>query len=549
MRWWWWLAALVVVGGCAALVASKWWRAAEPARALPVPNGDHEIVFLHVTTSGETWESFVYGAKRAEMTAHGGPSGFTVDDSGAFPDRTTAVPEVVIARTGCAGKLRVRWYKVTNYAPTGAWVQALAERTPPPLAIIGGGSSDRAAELAEAMRRGSWSGAKPLLLISTATADAVYPDVDNYTPDYKPPKLIELYDRSFRFCFTNRQMAEAVTDFVLTDPGLRPGPAVLPGLRAVPGAAGGGWALLPWLAELRADAPGVATFPDAPAAQPGVLPGFVVAWKDDPYSLDLMEQFRDALDKQGQRDGRPRVALGINQIPFSTGQFARPNPHEAQTVDHLLENLPRRGERTLLVIPTITAPARRVLGALAQGNPATARRLVAVTGDGIPVNALYRDGEFAWPVRALPIPLVLFTHADPFDWDEPTDPAPPKGYELPPPVKPTDVKSSTEDVLLFNGLARVLAVSAFPDGTDRITDGPDALAARFRTLAPAFFDPSGNRLSGSGEHVVVLRPTSRVDGVVTYPDAVLEVWTRPDGTAWKRIHARPVVQTMRPTSE
>jgi hypothetical protein len=307
----------------------------------------------------------------------------------------------------------------------------------------------------------------------------------------------------------------------------------------VPGAAGGGWAVLTWLWELRAE------LPDEPANKPAV-PAFAVTWEDDPYSIDLAEQFRESLAEQAGRPWRPRVTVESNRIPFSSGRFARPNPYEAEVVDYILEKLPRRGDRTLLVIPSVTAPARRVLGALAQGNPAVARRLVAVTGDGIPVNALYRDGEFAWPVRAIPIPLVLFTHADPFDWDEPNDPAPPRGYELPPPVKPTDVKSSTEDVLLFNTLVRVLARGAFPEGSNRIVDGPDTLTARFRTLAPAFFDPSGNRLTGSGEHVVLLHPTTRVEGTVTYPDAVIEVWTRPDGGDWKRIHARPVVQTVRP---
>jgi hypothetical protein len=473
------------------------------------------------------------------MAAHGGPGGLRVDDSAAFPDRTTAVPEVVISRDGFAGKLRVRWYKLTNYAPTDAWVRELAARNPAPLAIVGGGSSDRARELAEAMRDRAWRGQKPLLLLTTATADTVYGD------EYKPIPLIGLYDRSFRFCFTNRQMAEAVTDFVLTDPGLRPGPAVLPGLRAVPGAAGGGWALLPWLAELRAPPPGVPALPGEQVPKPD-LQAFAVMWEDDPYSQDLYDQFRDAIYEQGSRPGRPWVRIDRSVVPFSAGRFARPNPYEAQVVDHILTNLPPRGDRTLLVVPTITAPARRVLGGLAQGNPAAARRLVAVTGDGIPVNALYRDGEFAWPVRALPIPLVLFTHTDPFDWDEPTDPVPPPGYELRPPAKPTDVKSSTEDVLLFNTLARVLARAAFHDGDGRVVEGADALAARFRALVPAFFDASGNRLTGSGEHVVVLRPTPRVEGTVTYPDAVLEVWTRPDGGAWKRIHARPIVQTVRP---
>ena len=101
---------------------------------------------------------------------------------------------------------------MTNYAPTDAWVKALAARNPAPLAIVGGWSSDRARELAEAMTATTWPGQKPLLLLATATADAVYPDEDNYEPGYQPPKLIGLYERSYRFCFTNRQMAASVTD-------------------------------------------------------------------------------------------------------------------------------------------------------------------------------------------------------------------------------------------------------------------------------------------------------------------------------------------------
>ena len=538
MRRWWVVVGLLALAGGFALYRAGWWGAAETARPLPVPDGDHEVAFLHISTAGDTWENFVWGAKRAEMAAPGGPTGLRVDDSAAFPDRTTAVPEIVISRDGFAGKVRVRWYKITNDAPTRAWVKALAARNRPPLAVVGGWSSDRARDLADALAVANWPGQKPLLLLATATADTVYGD------DYRPLKLIGLYERSFRFCFTNRQMARAVTDFVFTDPILRPGPAVLPGLRAVPGSAGGPWAMLPWLAELRAGAPGIPTLPDAKAPKAD-WPAFAFTWEDDPYSSDLYEQFSAAISEQGtQRTGRPWLEVMRNKVPFSAGRFARPNPYEAHCVDEILKSLPRRGERTLLVIPTVTAPARRVLGALAQGSPGAARRLVAVTGDGIPVNALFRDGEFAWPVRAVPIPLVLCTHADPFDWDEPGDPNPPRGYELQPPAKPGDVKSSTEDIQLFSTMARVLARGAFADGAARVTDGADALTARFRE--PGFFDDRGDRTTGSGEHVVVLRPTPRVEGVVIYPDAVIEVWTRPDGATWTRVRSRPVVQTVRP---
>src|SRR5262249_38717084 len=157
-------------------------------------------------------------------------------------------------------------------------------------AMVGGWSSDRAKELADAMAPIVWPDQKPVLLLTQATAETVEPE--NYESGTPPPKLIKLYDRSFRFCFTNKQMAKAVTDFALTDPPLRPGPAVLPGLRAVPAAAGGPWTMLPFLAELEADTPGVPAYSNAPANEPGI-PAFAVAWNDDPYSLDLAEQFRE----------------------------------------------------------------------------------------------------------------------------------------------------------------------------------------------------------------------------------------------------------------
>lgn len=546
MRWWLLAWVLMVAGiGVVAWWISSWWRGLEVAKPRPVPSGDHEIAWMHIPTSGETWEHFVWGLKRAEMATADGPRGLRVDDSAAFPDRTTAVPEVVIAREGFAGRLRVRWYKITDDAPTAAWIQALAARDPAPLAVIGGWSSDRARELAEAMAATTWPGEKPLLLLATATAESVYLEEDSYRPDYQPPKLLSLYERSYRFCFTNRQMADAVTDFVMNDPELRPGPVVLPGLRLIPGAAAGPWAILPGLAEMLATAPGVPAFASQTVEQPG-WPAFAMIWKDDPYSLDLAQQFRAALAEQGERPGRPRVFVESSLIPFSTGRLTRPNPFEAQVVDHILANLPRRGERTILVIPTVTAPARRVLGALALGTPGSARRVVAVTGDGIPINALFRDGDVMWPVRSIPIPLVLFTHANPFDWDEPGGAVAPPGYELPPPTQPGEVKNSTEDIQLFTLMCGVLVRAAFPEGSDRLIDGADTLRQRFQSLDPPFFDcESGNRLAGSGEHVVVLRPAPRAEGVVTYPDATIEVWTRQDNTAWVRIHTRPIIQTSR----
>src|SRR5439155_12627543 len=88
-------------------------------------------------------------------------------------------------------------------------------------------------------------GAAPLLLITTATADEV-------TPPDNPGAVIALNalhaGRTFRFCFTNGQMAGAVSDFLWGQEDLRP---------------------------------------DAD-------PVYTVAWQDDPYSVDLAERFRHA---------------------------------------------------------------------------------------------------------------------------------------------------------------------------------------------------------------------------------------------------------------
>jgi hypothetical protein len=508
--------AAVLVAGLGAGLFGRLRPARTAAAPEPVPAGDHEVAWLHVPTAFETWDNFVRGVKRAEM-AGDGPAGLEVDESGAYPEKTTAVPEVVVRRKGFAGALRVRWYKVTDDAPAEAWAAALAARDPAPLAVLGGWSSDRAKTLADALRDAAWPGPRPLLFLANATADKVDPDDDIATGGQGPP-LISVYDRSFRFCFTNRQMAEAVTDFVLSDPTLRPGPVVLPGLRAGPAAAAGGWAGL------------TAAAADLGSGKPPA--GHVIEWKDDPYSTDLSYKFREELRR------RAGLVLTTQCVPFSTGRMNRPNPAEAGAAEHVLANLPPPGHRTLLVIPTVSAPARRTLRAIVQGEPDVGRQLVAVTGDGMSVNTFFRDREFAWPVRSLPVPVVLFTHAHPFDWDKPgAGPPAPPGYEQLAPA-PGAVRSSTEEVGLFTRLARVVAAAAFPDGAPAVAAGPDAVAARLRALGPPFFDANGDRRAGTGEHVVVLRPGFPGEG---RGGPALEVYARhPDGPGWRRVNVTPL---------
>jgi len=508
MRYAWW--TIVVIGlVVAGIVATQldWFHVARAAATpLPVPAGDEEIAWLHNPTSYESWENFVSGVKRAEMESESGPSGLTVDVSDAYPERTTAVPEVVVNRRGFTGGVRVRWYKVTDEASQEAWVKALAARDRAPIAVLGGWSSDRAKELADAMRDAVWKGQEPLLFISQATADEVYRAADNYPIGYVPPQLIKLYDRSFRFCFTNKQMAEAVTDYVFSDPDLKPGPA--------------------------------------PAADAPALPGFAIAWEDDDYSIDLSRQFRREIRRRSDEPGAARIAMILDTVPFSVGRLNRANSRETAVVGQILRQLPPPGIRTVLVVPTVSAPARRTLRALVQGNPAVGKQLVAITGDGIGVNTFFRDRDFAWPVRSLPVPVVLFTHADPFAWDLPGGPSPPPDFAIAPPLAGQS-RSSTEDIQHFTRLARIASAALFPDGGHEVAHAADAVRTSLRSTR--FFDADGNRMSGTGEHVVVLRPTPTFEAAreQLHTDAVLEVYVREGGGTgrkWTRLHAQPLVR-------
>jgi hypothetical protein len=452
------------------------WTGDRPVTApLPVPAGDQEMAWIHTTTNAATWERLVSGVVRAQMTV----PGLRVDDSRAFLDSTTATPELVLSKDGHAGRLRVRWYKLQSDITTADWVRALAGRTPAPLAVIGGGSTDRALDLARPMAaQTDWKGDRPPLLITTATAD-----YDTY--DASKVRLVDLYDdRTFRFCFTNARMAEAVIDFVASRPDLRP-------------KAGD------------------------PAGPVSVL---TVYWDDDQYSVDLQDQFTEALKRRFDDAAGVRFA-GKWNVPFSVGGFVSPNLHEAAVAEDVarrVRELP--DERVLLVLTGTVQPARRLLRAVVEADPDAADRLVAVTGDGVPTNAVLRDGEFAWPVAAVPVPLVFFAHNNPTAWDAAgSTPAPPAGYAFAPP-------NGTEEAMHFGEMGRVIAGACYPPNEPLVARG-DALVARLHARRPAFFDANGERGGGTGEHVLVVRPR---------PDPTLSVFRRGEDKRW--VPVRPPIE-------
>lgn len=475
---------------------------------LPVPEGDQEIAWLHTTTNGTTWERFVSGVARAQMLV----PGLHVDDSAAFVDQSSNVPELVLSMDGRAGRLRIRWYKLTAEATASYWVSAFAMRSQPPLAMVGGGSSDRAFDLARALaRQTNWHGDRPLLLITTATADEVV-GADETRPNVGL-NLIDVYDdRSFRFCFSNRQMAEAVLDFVWATPGLRPERFADTAIAAV--------------------ASGLIV-PNRPPLRPQVFSG---SWQDDPFSTDLHAQFRQSLDhllNSVSEHDSPANFSSWN-IPYSVGGFNRPNPHEAKVVEEMLKKFSTlEPQRSILILPTITQPARRLVRTLVDAHPLIGKQLTAIMGDGIPVNAVYRDGEFAWPAHSMSVPLVLFTHHNPVAWDDATTtPRPPPGYELLPP-------NSTEDVLHFAEMTKVMVEACYapPGAKTPLVSRADTLADHLRQQCPTVFDGNGNRRGGTGEYVVVITPEQLLstDRLSARPRIVLEVWRRDEDRTWKAI--------------
>ncbi|MBL8792824.1 MAG: hypothetical protein JNM56_02870 [Planctomycetia bacterium] len=494
----------ILVGGYFVLGSFGILGTALEAKAKAVPPGDQEVAYIQAATNGASWERFITGMKRIQKLW---PE-LEIDASRAFPEQSAAVPEVVLSYPGASGKLWVRWYKLTSEASSERWVQELAQREPPPLALIGGGSSDRARDLAQALqeRRGQWRGEPPLLLITTATADNVGDSVPQQP-------LMSLYPGlSYRFCFTNSQMAEAIWDFVWTRDDLRPYTqpnTVLPG--AIGQLAGGDlWGGLPWLLW--------------GSAQPQPYMVHIVRWLDDPYSRDLAHQFWTLFDNPDY----PSMPVNLLSVPYSVGGFLTPNPREALAVQQMIRYMPlSHEERFLLILPAVDKPARRFLRALASAAPREVGNVVVVTGDSISFNTLYRDRQISWNILDLPAPVVAFCHQNPVAWAR-ADGAPPQQT------------TGTDDELLNADIMQLLVEAAF--SLPASPASPPALVANAAQLNEAikrrralYFGPDGNRLGGSGEFLMVLRPL--VVGGRVLPHATLEVWERKraaDHTYWDR---------------
>jgi len=550
------LSAAVVVG--AVVVVFQGPPVQGRPAPLPVAAGELEIVWLYTATNAASWERFVTAVRRTAERLQDDHPGLEADVNAAFPQQTTAVPQVALTLPGSGPRFVFRWYKLTSDWKTRDWIEALLKRQPPPLAIIGGSSSDNARELAAHLNQFAEElpeAARPLLLLTTATADRVapYPRTRETAAaeeaTVSPPvggkssrgvRLTRLYPgRTFRFCFTNRQMALAVTDFIWSQ------------------------------ADIRPDSD----------------PVYMAKWDDDSYSRDLVDAFWEQLHVVMAQsmanqwawlsgsaaaglwpplypagsgiypvdrlpldpdDSGSRFYLAIPPTPqvidSSVGAYSTPNRYEAKVARDLLDllkNQPRQQKRPLMILTGQSQPSRRFLRALLRSVPDLAGRFVVATGDAISFNTVYRDRQIAWNIQDLPFPLVFFCHHNPIDPgagfrpDEDGDNRTEEGEVN------TTATTGTEDVLLFGDIVEALIQTGAPVDAPVCADAAE-LAERLAgarllgdrivlgTQGIRLFKKDGQRQSGTGEHVVCLRPAFNDFRDLLLPEATIEVW------AWRR---------------
>src|SRR5438093_684382 len=89
------LIVLAVLGLAAAVLALRPGPSLAP-RPSPVGPNDLEVAWLYPATSMSSWERFVTAVERTGTTLKDVAGDLEVDTRSAFPQQTTAVPEVAL---------------------------------------------------------------------------------------------------------------------------------------------------------------------------------------------------------------------------------------------------------------------------------------------------------------------------------------------------------------------------------------------------------------------------------------------------------------------
>jgi hypothetical protein len=538
------VAGLVIVFGVAVQQTLLWlgvWDNPIESQVKPLEDGEQEIAFIEPATSTDDWSRLITAIQLLEYDwpkINPTLPRLNISLSDAFPPLTAAVPEIVF-QFGDAPKqkLRLRWYKISGEHDAASWVKKLRGRARPPLAVIGGATSDRAIKLAYELRN-AYDGpdaletnpVSPVYLITTATAEE--------TRSKKP--VMGIYkQRTFRFSFTNQTMVESLFKFVER--------------RQV--TTNHEWARSLWVhkgIDVGLQFAPILGIAAAPRLQPYTMNAF--SWLDDRYSKDMADTFQTEFKKRypfGEFHPAAPIASGI-------GGFSQPSPEEQITVATFLAHPTK--SHSFLALPTQTVRMRRFLINLRQRSPQDARNLVVLNGDAISFHTIYRDRDVMWNILDLPYSLVFFSHRNPVDraagFREEKDVAADTPGAFPP-----HSTSGTHDLLLFQDIFESLLYAAH-DGKNLLSD-PHAVRDRLRSTcwrtpaagstvneprvgntlthanaggARLLFDPDGDRQRHTGEHIVWLKPS--FTGDIVDLKSKISVWTiRPqeNGGVWQLV--------------
>lgn len=512
------LVGLLVILGVAIYQTMLWlgmWESVNGSQVKDLKGDDQEIALIEPATSTDEWGRLVTALELMQADwPRLNPTlpVLQVNLKRAFPPLTAEVPEIVLSFASApTQKLHLRWYKITGEHNVESWIAKLHARQRPPLAVIGGGTSDRAVRLARALQQTypDVDSASPTLLITTATAEK--------TDDEK--LLIEQYEkRVFRFSFTNKRMVEAILKFMQQTPDL-------------------------WV--------------NRPADTQGKHSMYAFYWQDERYSKDLATLFIDEF-----KDRFPEgVFIDEGGIQHAVGDFFRPAPDEQRAVGIFVERHRPIPPRSFLVLPTQTVRMRRFLINLYQRSPPDARNLVVVNGDAISFNSVFRDRDVLWNVSDLPYSLVFFAHRNPVDraagFSEKEESARPAD------ALPQRSSTGTHDILLYRDIFGALLYAVHDQG--RLQDDPRLVRERLRSTAwyPStperasedpprvcntlvhelrpeprrfFANKRGDRRRDTGEHIVWVKPNFIDDR--PEPSSKITVWSmvpNTKGEAWRLV--------------
>ncbi|MFM7150308.1 MAG: hypothetical protein ACKO23_10740, partial [Gemmataceae bacterium] len=525
----WFLCSMIFVGA-AILIVFQGDRTEDLPQAEALKDEEEEIAWVYPATNAQTWERFVESIFQAVEHCRQKYPSMKVDAENRIHPASQKVPQVSISFIHpdllTESKLIFRWYKLTSEWTPTRWIQHLVSLPRPPKAIIAGSNSSWAHKFASELQKQASAEAirkPPLLFLTTATADQVFhagnepagntPQGPQFNPSWEDDSsridLNDLYSgRTFRFCFTNRQIANRISRFV--------------------------WSRV----ELR------------PESDPAIL----VNWMDDEYSRDLSKAFAGEFDHRALENhvdqwgflsgviglGLPPAAVigryssGFRHdvsiqlaVDSSVGSFAFPNSYEAKAVQDLVSQLPSIPQRSLLVLTGQQQPCRRFLRDLARSSPSDSRKFLVLMGDTLSLNAILRDRRITWPIQDLPFPAVAFAHRNPVDTQSGFNFSGKESTRL----EETD-PSSTDDLLLYRDIVEACVLSRLnqlstPSTSEEWIHLLDRICFHDQHLnldemGRRLFSKNGKRASGSGEHLLYVRPEAETDRI--YPRAIIEVW-------------------------